>query len=126
MVAAVPIPLLPVLHVVLLTRLYLTLSWNALQPQLLDAMFAELRRLPRCAEKLRSLLSLTDAYDMVLRFVCDDIWGGAKVCRVAARSIADYLVHAWNHRNACKHSGAVLPPPSAPVGRGADGDVAMA
>jgi hypothetical protein len=89
-------------------------------------MFAELRSLPRCAEKLRSLLSLTDASDMVLRFVSDDIWGGAKVCRVAARSIADYLVHAWNHRNACKHSGAVLPPPSAPVGRGADGDVAMA
>jgi hypothetical protein len=72
------------------------------------------------------VLSLTDASDMVLRFVSDDIWGGAKVCRVAARSIADYLVHAWNHRTACKHSGAVLPPPSAPVGRGADGDVAMA
>jgi hypothetical protein len=34
MVAAVPIPLLPVLHAVLLTRLYLTMSWNALQPQL--------------------------------------------------------------------------------------------
>jgi hypothetical protein len=67
-------------------------------------MFAELRSLPRCAEKLRSLLSLTDASDMVLSFVSDDIWGGAKVCRVAARSIADYLVHAWNHRNACKHS----------------------
>jgi hypothetical protein len=87
--------------------------------------FAELRSLLRFAEKLRSLLSLTDASDMVLRFVSDDIWGGAKG-RVAARSIADYLVHAWNHRNACKHSGAVLPPPSAPVGRRADGDVAMA
>jgi hypothetical protein len=32
-------------------------------------MFAELRSLPRCAEKLRSLLSLTDASDMVLCFV---------------------------------------------------------
>jgi hypothetical protein len=42
------------------------------------------------------------------------------------RLIADYLVRAWDHRNACKHNGAVLPPPSAPVGRGADGDVAMA
>jgi hypothetical protein len=31
-----------------------------------------------------------------------------------------------NTSNACKHSGAVLPPPSALVGRGADGDVAMA
>jgi hypothetical protein len=29
-----PNPLLPVLHAVLLTRLCLTLSWNALQPQL--------------------------------------------------------------------------------------------
>jgi hypothetical protein len=45
---------------------------------------------------------------------------------LAARSIADYVVHAWNYRNAFKHSGAVLPPPSAPVGRTADGDVAMA
>jgi hypothetical protein len=91
-----------------------------------DAMFAELRRLPRCAEKLRSLLALPDASDMVLRFVSDDVWGGAGTCREAARLIADYLVHAWDHRNACKHNGAVLPPPSAPVGRGADGNVAMA
>lgn len=29
---------------------------------------------------------------------------------------------AWNHRNACKHTGAVLPPP---VGRGADGGMMM-
>jgi hypothetical protein len=49
----------------------------------------------------------------------DDIWGRAKICMVAARPIADYLVHAWNHRNACKHSGAVLPPPFA--SRGARG-----
>jgi hypothetical protein len=89
-------------------------------------MFAELRSLPRCAEKLRSLLAMPDASDMVLRFVSDDVWGGAGTCREAARLIADYLVHAWDHRNACKHNGAVLPPPSAPVGRGADGDVAMA
>jgi hypothetical protein len=61
-----------------------------------------------------------------LHFVSDDILGGAKVCRLAARSIADYLVHAWSHRNACKHNGAVLPPPSSPVGCGANGDVAMA
>jgi hypothetical protein len=63
---------------------------------------------------------------MVLRFVSDDVWGGAGTCREVARLIADYLVRAWDHRNACKHNGAVLPPPSAPVGRGADGDVAMA
>jgi hypothetical protein len=59
-------------------------------------------------------------------FVSDDVWGGAGTCREAARMTADYLVHAWDHRNACKHNGAVLRPPSAPVGRGADGDVAMA
>ena len=98
-----------------------------------EAMYAELRRLPGCAEKLRSLLAMTDSSDMVLHFVSDDIWGGSGVCRLAARLIADYLVLAWNHRNACKHNGAVLPPPppppfplAAPVGRGADGDVAMA
>jgi hypothetical protein len=47
---------------------------------------------------------------MVLHSISDEIWGRAKVCRFAARSIADYLVHDWNHRNACKRSGAVLPP----------------
>jgi hypothetical protein len=77
------------------------------------------------------VLALPDASDMVLRFVFDDVWGGAGTCREAAELIADYLVHAWDHRNACKslalwHNGAVLPPPSAPVGREADGDVAMA
>jgi hypothetical protein len=78
-------------------------------------MFAELRSLPRCAEKLRSLFSFSDAHDMVLCSVSDDSWDGAKVCRpctkLVARSITDYLIHAWNHRNACKHNGAVLPPP---------------
>jgi hypothetical protein len=59
-------------------------------------MFAELKSLPRCAEKLRSLLALPDhdASDMVLRFVSDDVWGGAGTCREAARLMADYLVHA--------------------------------
>jgi hypothetical protein len=33
---------------------------------------------------------------------------------------------AWDVRNTCKHSGAVLPFPSAPVGRGVDGIDAMA
>jgi hypothetical protein len=41
---------------------------------------------------------------MVLRFVSDDVWGGAGTCREAAGLIADYLVHAWDHRNACKHN----------------------
>jgi hypothetical protein len=35
-------------------------------------------------------------------------------------------VQAWDVRNTCKHSGAVLPLPSAPVGRGVDGIDAMA
>jgi hypothetical protein len=39
--------------------------------------------------------------------------------------LANYLVHAWNHRNACKHDGVALAPPSAPVERGADADIAM-
>jgi hypothetical protein len=37
-----------------------------------------------------------------------------------------YLVQAWDVRNSCKHNGAVLPLPSAPEGRGADGVDAMA
>ena len=59
-------------------------------------------------------------------FVSDDLWGGAEEAMFVARLIADYLVQAWDLRNGCKHTGAVLPSPTAPVGRGADGDVAMA
>jgi hypothetical protein len=47
-------------------------------------------------------------------------------CRVISRSIAEYLVEAWDVRNSCEHNGAVLPPLSAPEGRGADGVDAMA
>jgi hypothetical protein len=36
------------------------------------------------------------------------------------------IVQAWDVRNSCKHNGAVLPLPSAPEGRGADGVDAMA
>jgi hypothetical protein len=43
-----------------------------------------------------------------------------------SRHIAEYLVQAWDVRNTYKHSGAVLPFPSAPVGRGVDGIDAMA
>jgi hypothetical protein len=46
--------------------------------------------------------------------------------RVISRSIAEYLVQAWDVHNSCKHNGAVLPLPSAPEGRGADGIDAMA
>jgi hypothetical protein len=61
-----------------------------------------------------------------MRFVSDDIWGSRGRCRVISRSIAEYLVQAWDVRNSCKHNGAVLPLPSAPEGRGADGVDAMA
>jgi hypothetical protein len=37
------------------------------------------------------------------------------------RSIAEYLVQAWDVRNSCKYSGAVIPVVAAPEGRGADG-----
>jgi hypothetical protein len=62
----------------------------------------------------------------LLRFVSDDIWGSRGRCRVISRSIAEYLVQAWDVRNSCKHNEAVLPLPSAPEGRGADGVDAMA
>jgi hypothetical protein len=78
------------------------------------------------AEKLRNVLSLPDASTKLLRFVSDDIWGSRGRCRVISRSIAEYLVQAWDVRNSCKHNGAVLPLPSAPEGRGADGVDAMA
>jgi hypothetical protein len=76
--------------------------------------------------KLRNVLSLPDASTKLLRFVSDDIWGSRGRCRVISRSIAEYLVQAWDVRNSCKHNGAVLPIPSAPEGRGADGIDAMA
>jgi hypothetical protein len=78
------------------------------------------------AEKLRNVLSLPDASTKLLRFVSDDIWGSRGRCRVNSRSIAEYLVQAWDVRNSCKHNRAVLPLPSAPEGRGADGVDAMA
>jgi hypothetical protein len=92
-------------------------------------MFDEIRSVLRDvrggAEKLRNVLSLTDASTKMLRFVSDDVWGSRGVCRVS-RSIAEYLVQAWDLRNRCKHSGAVLPLVAAPEGRGADGVDAMA
>jgi hypothetical protein len=48
------------------------------------------------------------------------------VLQFVSMHIARYLVQAWDVRNTCKHSGAVLPLPSAPVGRGVDGIDAMA
>jgi hypothetical protein len=62
----------------------------------------------------------------LLRFISDDVWGSKGVCRVISRSISAYLVQAWDVRNSCKHTGAVLPLSAAPVGRGADGVDAMA
>ena len=78
------------------------------------------------AGKLRNVLSLTDASTKLLRFVSDDVWGSKGVCRLVSRSIAAYLVKAWDVRNSCQHNGVVLPLSSAPGGRGADGVDAMA
>jgi hypothetical protein len=57
--------------------------------------------------------------------VSDNVWGSADR-QFVFRHIAEYLVQAWDVRNTCKHSGAVPPFPSAPVGRGVDGIDAMA
>jgi hypothetical protein len=77
------------------------------------------------AGKLRNVLSLTDASTKLLRFVSDDVWGSKGVCRLVSRSIAAYLVKAWDVRKSCKHNGAVLPDEAPsffrPRGRGADG-----
>jgi hypothetical protein len=95
-----------------------------------DTMFDEIRSalqdVAGGAEKLRNVLSLPDAATKLLCFVSDDIWGSRGRCRVISGSIAEYLVQVWDVRNSCKHNGAVLPLPSAPEGRGADGVDAMA
>ena len=90
-----------------------------------DEMYDEIRSLPGCAKIPRSLLSLSDASSKVLRFVSDDVWGTNERMLVS-RCIAVFLEKAWEVRNCRKHNGAVLPPSSAPVGRGADGVDAMA
>jgi hypothetical protein len=72
------------------------------------------------------ILKKVFASTKLLCFVSDDIWGSRGRCRVISRSIAEYRVQAWDVRNSCKHNGAVLPLPSAPEGRGADGVDAMA
>jgi hypothetical protein len=91
-----------------------------------DEIWSVLRDVRGGAEKLRNVLSFTDASTKLLRFVSDDVWGSRCVCRVVSRSIAEYLVQAWDLRNRCKHSGAKLPLVAAPEGRGADGVDAMA
>jgi hypothetical protein len=54
-----------------------------------------------------------------LDLVSDDVWGSKGVCRLVSRSIAAYLVRAWDVHNSCKHNGAVLPLSSGPGGGGA-------
>jgi hypothetical protein len=78
-----------------------------------------------CAEKLRAVLSLSDSSIKLLRFVSDNVWGLADR-QFVAMHIARYLVQAWDVRNTCKHSRAMLPLPSALVGRGVDGIDALA
>jgi hypothetical protein len=101
-----------------------------------DTMFDQIRSVLHHtvaggAEKMRNVLSLTDASDKLLRFVSDDVWGSKGVCRPVSRGIAAYLMQAWapsahDVRNSCKHNGAVLPLSSALVRRGAAGVDAMA
>jgi hypothetical protein len=78
-----------------------------------------------CAEKLRTCMFMSDSLIKLLRCVSDNVWGSADR-QFVSRHIVAYLVQAWDVRITCKHSGAVLPFPSAPVGRGVDGIDAMA
>jgi hypothetical protein len=48
------------------------------------------------------------------------------VSPVICRSIAECFVQAWDVRNSCEHSGAVLPVVAAPEGQRGDGVDAMA
>ncbi|KAF6253230.1 hypothetical protein COO60DRAFT_436959 [Scenedesmus sp. NREL 46B-D3] len=57
-----------------------------------DSMFAEIRSLPGCAEKLRSVLSMADSSIKVLRFVHDDIRCSSGRCRMVSPCIAAFLV----------------------------------
>lgn len=48
------------------------------------------------------------------------------ICQFGLRHVAGCLVQAWFLRSVCKHNAAVLPLPSAPVGRGDGADGADA
>jgi hypothetical protein len=101
----------------------------AQQAALAAALASYKQEMSRVADRAGSVDEVGDAHKVrtkLLRFVSDDIWGSRGRCRVISRSIAEYLVQAWDVRNSCKHNGAVLPLPSAPEGRGADGVDAMA
>jgi hypothetical protein len=66
-------------------------------------MYDEIRSLPSCAEKLCSLMSLSDASSEVLRFVSDDVWGSSERILVS-RCIAGFLEKAWDHPRQCPES----------------------
>jgi hypothetical protein len=74
-----------------------------------DDIRSVLRGVRGGAEKLRNVLSLTDASTKLLRFVSDDVWGSRGVCRVISWSIAEYLVQAWDVRNSCKTQWSSAP-----------------
>jgi hypothetical protein len=57
-----------------------------------------------CAEKLRTVMSMSDSSIKLLRFVSANVWGSADR-QFVFRHIAEYLVQAWDVRNTCKHSG---------------------
>ncbi|KAF6254033.1 hypothetical protein COO60DRAFT_361307 [Scenedesmus sp. NREL 46B-D3] len=78
-----------------------------------DSMFAEIRSLPGCAEKLRSVLSMADSSIKVLRFVSDDIWGSSGRCRMVSPCIAAFLVKLGMcvmHANILEQCSLLFPP----------------
>jgi hypothetical protein len=68
-----------------------------------------------------------DAYAEILRQRSEWLATAGVNAKLAQRpSALEYCVQAWDLRDTCKHIGAVLPLPFAPVGRGVNGINAMA
>jgi exonuclease III len=80
-----------------------------------------------CSAKLQECLAITDLQRKVCSFVSCVLWD--KSMRLVAPSIARFLEKAWGVRNQCKYGRSVdggVDSESAPMGRGADGSIAMA
>ena len=75
------------------------------------------------APKLQQCQAVSDVQRKVCSFVSCDFWGD--VSGIVTPSIAYFLEKAWGVRNKCKHSRS-NDSEAAPVGRGADGSIAMA
>jgi hypothetical protein len=77
-----------------------------------------------CTKDAQASCLLVGASNLVTRML--HVWGSKGVCRLVSRSIAAYLVKAWDVRNSCKHRGAPSFFRPEGGGRGADGVDAMA